>query len=169
MSSQTPRLRVEAIAAPRLAPGVSLRALARWVGRASPRRAAGDVTIYLTTDPHIRALNRRYRRKDRVTDVLSFQSARLKPHAPRLKPHAPRPLALGDVVIALGRARRQARAAGHSLDTELRILALHGLLHLLGHDHETDDGSMARLERRLRQRAGLREGLIERGGAGGVR
>jgi probable rRNA maturation factor len=69
---------------------------------------------------------------------------------------------LGDVVIAVGVARRQARAAGHSLQTEVRVLALHGLLHLLGYDHEHDDGRMARLERRLRRNAGLREGLIER-------
>jgi probable rRNA maturation factor len=69
---------------------------------------------------------------------------------------------LGDIVIAAGVAGRQARAAGHSLQTELRLLALHGLLHLLGYDHERDDGRMARLERRLRRRGGLREGLIER-------
>jgi probable rRNA maturation factor len=69
---------------------------------------------------------------------------------------------LGDIVIAAGVAVRQARAAGHSRLTELRILALHGLLHLAGYDHESDHGEMARLERRLRQRAGLREGLIER-------
>jgi probable rRNA maturation factor len=69
---------------------------------------------------------------------------------------------LGDVVIAAGVARRQARAAGHSLQTELRILALHGLLHLLGYDHEHDDGRMARLERRLRRKGGLTAGLIER-------
>lgn len=69
---------------------------------------------------------------------------------------------LGDVVIAVGVARRQAREAGHSLQTELRVLALHGLLHLLGYDHEHDQGRMARLERRLRRKGGLREGLIER-------
>jgi probable rRNA maturation factor len=69
---------------------------------------------------------------------------------------------LGDVVIASGVAARQAREAGHPLATELRVLALHGLLHLLGYDHEHDDGRMARLERRLRKRGGLGEGLIER-------
>jgi ssRNA-specific RNase YbeY (16S rRNA maturation enzyme) len=69
---------------------------------------------------------------------------------------------LGDVVIATGVAGRQAREAGHSLGTELRVLALHGLLHLLGYDHERDRGEMARVERRLRRRGGLREGLIER-------
>lgn len=153
-------LRVEAVAGPRAAAGVSLRALARWLGNAAPRSAAGEVTIFLTTDAHIRALNRRYRHKDRVTDVLSFPGSR-----PRAR--GSRRLFLGDIVIAAGRARQQARAAGHSLDTELRILALHGLLHLLGHDHERDDGEMARLERRLRHRAGLRESLIDRAGAGG--
>jgi rRNA maturation RNase YbeY len=69
---------------------------------------------------------------------------------------------LGDIVIATGVAARQARRAGHSVGTELRVLALHGLLHLLGYDHEHDQGAMARIERRLRRRGGLREGLIER-------
>jgi probable rRNA maturation factor len=72
---------------------------------------------------------------------------------------------LGDIVIARGVARRQARAARHSELTELRVLALHGLLHLLGYDHEHvhDHGRMRRVEQRLRKKGGLREGLIERG------
>jgi probable rRNA maturation factor len=71
---------------------------------------------------------------------------------------------LGDIVIARGVARRQARLAGHGEGTELRVLALHGLLHLLGYDHETDRGQMARLEHRLRRKAGLKDALIERAG-----
>lgn len=72
--------------------------------------------------------------------------------------------ALGDIAIATGVARRQAKAAGHSYATELRILALHGLLHLLGYDHDDpeDHGRMARAEARLRRTGGLREGLIAR-------
>ena len=93
-------------------------------------------------------LNRRFRAVDRPTDVLSFPSDE--------------PGHLGDVVMALGMARRQARGAGHSIGTEVRVLALHGLLHLLGYDHERDNGRMARVERRLRVRGGLVEGLIER-------
>ena len=114
-------------------------------------RARGAVTVALVPDRRIRALNRQYRGKDQATDVLSFP--------------AEEPGQLGDIVIALGVARRQAAAAGHPVGTELRVLALHGLLHLLGYDHEQDDGHMARLERRLRRKAGLREGLIERAGA----
>jgi rRNA maturation RNase YbeY len=102
----------------------------------------------------MRALNRRFRRQDRPTDVLAFPAGE--------------PDRLGDVVIAAGVARRQARDAGPALGTELRLLALHGLLHLLGYDHdgEADAGRMARIERRLRRRGGLREGLIERGHPG---
>lgn len=117
----------------------------------------------------MRALNRTFRGKDYLTDVLSFPldgdtvEAR---HAWPTRHALPiRPVAryLGDVVIATGVASRQAEDARHSVATELRILALHGLLHLLGHDHETDDGQMARIEARLRRQAGLKEGLLERG------
>jgi probable rRNA maturation factor len=108
----------------------------------------------------MRALNQRYRGKDYPTDVLSFpagaplRSGRLRNS--RSVRH------LGDIVIACGVARRQARQAGHGEPAELRILALHGLLHLLGYDHERDNGQMARLERKLRRLGGLTEGLIER-------
>jgi probable rRNA maturation factor len=106
------------------------------------------VTIAIVPDGRIRALNRQYRGKDQTTDVLSFSAGE--------------PGQLGDIVIARGVAQRQAGRAGHSLGTELRVLALHGLLHLLGYDHETDEGQMRRVEQRLRRRGGLREGLIER-------
>ena len=73
---------------------------------------------------------------------------------------------LGDIAIALGVARRQAREQRHSLQTEMRLLALHGVLHLLGYDHETDRGRMQRVEERLRRRAGLPSGLIVRASDG---
>lgn len=122
--------------------------LARWLQSVAPARARGSVTIAIVPDSRVQRLNRQFRRKDTPTDVLSFPSGERG--------------ALGDIVIAAGVARRQAREAGHSVPTELRILALHGLLHLLGYDHEHDDGRMARLEARLRRSGGLREGLIER-------
>ena len=122
--------------------------LATWLRSVAPARARGTMTVAIVPDARVRALNRKFRKKDKPTDVLSFPS-----HERGY---------LGDVVIASGIAARQARQAGHSLATELRVLALHGLLHLLGYDHEHDDGRMARLERRLRRRGGLREGLIER-------
>jgi probable rRNA maturation factor len=125
-----------------------VRGLGAWLAAAAPARAQGAVTVALLPDRRVRALNRQYRRKDAPTDVLSFPAEEQGQ--------------LGDVVIATGVAKRQAAEAGHSLQTELRVLALHGLLHLLGYDHEHDDGRMARLERRLRRKAGLREGLIER-------
>jgi probable rRNA maturation factor len=138
-------LRVEVVAARTRAPG-----LGPWLQRVAPARAKGQVTVALVPDTRVRSLNRRYRRHDATTDVLSF---------PAGEPHE-----LGDVVIAEGVARRQARAAGHSLQIELRVLALHGLLHLLGYDHEQDGGRMARVERRLRRAGGLPAGLIEREG-----
>jgi len=139
----------------RLEAGVS-----RWLARVAPARARGVVNVALVSDATVRALNRRYRRKDRPTDVLSFAAN----HDGRTSSPARRtalPL-LGDIVIARGVARRQARAAHHSERTELRILALHGLLHLLGYDHDADRGEMRRVERRLRRKGGLREGLLER-------
>jgi probable rRNA maturation factor len=143
--------------------------LGAWLALVAPARARGIVSVALVSDRRIRALNRSYLRKDYATDVLSFPAfartthARASARQARLEPSAlsPEPF-LGDIVIARGVARRQARAAGHAEGTELRILALHGLLHLLGYDHERDKGRMLRVERRLRRKGGLREGLIER-------
>src|SRR4029079_15454644 len=108
-------------------------------------------------------------RKKRPTDVLSFPAESNRGHTDgerRIPDPAHRIPArfLGDIVIATGTARRQARDAGHSYQVELRVLSLHGLLHLLGYDHENADdaGRMARVEARLRRRGGLRAGLIER-------
>ena len=123
--------------------------LGRWLQSVAPARARGTLTVALVPDARIRALNRQYRHESTTTDVLSFPAAE--------------PGQLGDVVIATGVAGRQAQSAGHTLQAEIRVLALHGLLHLLGYDHEHDDGRMDRLERRLRRRGGLHEGLIERG------
>lgn len=141
------------------------RGLVPWLTRVAPRRAAGDVTIALVSDGRMRSLNRTFRGVDHATDVLSFPAFADAPHDSRSAPASARgstPLALGDIAIATGVATRQARAAGHTLGTELRVLALHGLLHLLGFDHETDDGRMARTERTLRRAGRLGEGLIER-------
>ena len=134
--------------------------LSRWLAAAAPARARGEVAVALVTDAHIRKLNSQYRRKPVPTDVLSFPAQSRTPHSGSRIPDP----ALGDIVIATGVARRQAREAGHSYQTELRVLALHGLLHLLGYDHDrkNDAGRMARLEARLRSRGGLRAGVIER-------
>jgi probable rRNA maturation factor len=130
---------VDRLGRPLRAPG-----LAAWLRSVAPASARGELTIALVSDAVIRRLNRRYRGKDYATDVLSFEPS--------------------DLVISAGTARRQAREAGHSYAAELKILALHGLLHLLGYDHDSpsDRGRMARVERRLRARGRLREGLIER-------
>jgi probable rRNA maturation factor len=126
--------------------------LAAWLRRAAPRRARGEVTVALVSDARMRALNRMYRGKDYATDVLSFPAEKARKGRPTL----------GDIVIATGVARRQAGDLGHSLAVELRILALHGLLHLLGYDHERDRGRMRTLEQRLLRQSGVRNGLIER-------
>ena len=134
--------------------------LGRWLSSVAPSRARGTLVIALVTDAEIRALNRRFRHKNQPTDVLSFPAD----SADDPGPGAGGPTPLGDVVIATGVARRQAADAGHSYATELKVLALHGLLHLLGYDHHAPDdrGRMARLEARLRRQGGLDAGLIER-------
>ena len=144
--------------------------LGRWLVAVAPARAKGEVTVAIASDARVRALNRTYRGVDTATDVLSFPSGLQAPGSrlqgsSRVRPVArgPKPEAfLGDVVIARGVARRQARAQAHPESTEWRVLALHGLLHLLGYDHDADHGAMQRLEQRLRRRGGLDRGLIER-------
>jgi probable rRNA maturation factor len=158
MGDGEPHPRIRVLVADERGRPVRAPALTRWLARVAPARARGTVHVALVSDRCVRALNLRYLRTDRATDVLSF------PASPLREPSAPlrRLKLVGDIVIARGVARRQARAAGHSEAAELRLLALHGLLHLLGYDHETDGGRMQRLERRLRRKGGLRQGLIER-------
>ena len=127
--------------------------LARWLARVAPARARGEVAVALISDARVRALNRQYRGKDYATDVLSFPAGPALGRRSAMREGGG--LFLGDIVIARGVARRQARIAGHGEPHELRTLALHGLLHLLGYDHERDTGQMARLERRLRRKGGL--------------
>ena len=150
--------------------------LARWLAGVVPVRLRGEVAIALVSDTRIRTLNREHRGKDSATDVLSFpaEDFRLKPEATQPVRVASAPASLvasgfsrkvaGDIAIATGVAKRQAREAGHSYQAELRVLALHGLLHLLGYDHDAPDdhGRMARAEARLRRRGGLPAGLIAR-------
>jgi probable rRNA maturation factor len=103
----------------------------------------------ITGDAELRKLNREFRGKDQATDVLSFPSGLGE--------------GMGSIAISAARARAQGRNFGHSTEAEVRILMLHGVLHLLGYDHETDNGRMARAEKRWRQNLGLPNGLIERG------
>ena len=124
--------------------------------------AAGSFAVRFVSDREIRRLNARFRRRDRTTDVLSFPAdlaaAAAGGEAVAPEPGDPgrsrfrEPPHLGDVVISVPAARRQARRLGHGVGVELRVLLLHGVLHCLGYDHETDDGTMDRLERRLRRR-----------------
>ena len=102
----------------------------------------------ITGDAELRRLNSNFRGKDYATDVLSFPSGA--------------GAGLGDIAISLGRARAQAREFGHPIEHEVQILMLHGVLHLMGYDHESDTGAMARAEKRWRGKLGLPNGLIER-------
>ena len=130
--------------------------LARFLAQIAPTRAKGELCVAVISDARMRALNRQFRGVDAVTDVLSF------PSSDAARSSAAAVAFLGDIVIAEGTAKRQAKEHGHTLKVEIQTLALHGLLHLLGYDHETDDGRMARAEARLRRKAGLPHGLIER-------
>lgn len=125
--------------------------LTRFLSRA--KRAAslkGEVTVLLADDSRLRQLNREFRRKNKPTDVLSF-------------PAGDNPYGLaGDLAISLDTAGRQAKEFRHSRLEELRVLILHGILHLTGMDHEADHGEMADKELKLRTRLGLKTNLIQR-------
>jgi probable rRNA maturation factor len=129
----------------------SARALTDFLRRAQAAvQLRGQVSVLLTTDLRIRRLNRQFRGKNQATDVLSF-------------PAAPGPEKLaGDLAVSVTTARKQAAEHAHPLSLEIKVLILHGLLHLSGYDHETDNGEMARRERSLRARLKLPLGLIER-------
>jgi probable rRNA maturation factor len=134
----------------RIPPDFRRRTVERFARRLQKEVAKGQPFDCLVTgDADLRRLNRQFRGLDYPTDVLSFPAARPAAH-------------LGDLAISLGRARAQAREFGHDIEHEVEILMLHGLLHLLGFDHETDGGRMARAEKRWRTRLGLATGLIER-------
>ena len=109
--------------------------------------ARAELSLLLVGDRSMRRLNRLYRRKDRTTDVLAFPMRHARP---RLTPHASRFTSslLGDVVISLPQAARQAARAGHALEREITVLVIHGLLHLLGYDHERSAREARRMQRR---------------------
>jgi probable rRNA maturation factor len=113
---------------------------------------AGGVSVLLTGDDEIRRLNREFRHKDKATDVLSFPALHLN-GSERLA---------GDLAISVETAAREAERREHPLAMELKVLVLHGLLHLAGWDHETDEGQMERKEETLRRQLGLEQGLIGR-------
>jgi probable rRNA maturation factor len=130
----------------RRVPVARLRRVLEDAGRAL--RVTGEVALVLTGDAPVRRLNARYRHKDKPTDVLSF-------------PGPGGEAGLGDIVISLDTAARNAPRFGRTLSEELQVLTLHGFLHVLGYDHETDDGTMDRLEARLRRRLlGVGDGSI---------
>jgi len=136
-------------------PKLSGSALEHFVLRA--RRAArltGRVNVMVTTSSALRLLNRQFRGQNKTTDVLSFP--------PPLSQPQTRGQFAGDIAISAEIAAQNAAALGHSTAEEIKILTLHGILHLAGFDHERDNGVMGRKESRLRQRLGLPSGLIER-------
>jgi probable rRNA maturation factor len=123
---------------------VDRRRVAKFAEALKAKLAAKlDFHCLVTTDSELRALNAQFRGKDYATDVLSFPET-------------------NDLAISYGRASAQARAFGHTVEEEIGILMLHGVLHLLGMDHETDDGRMRRRESQWRKKLGLPAGLIAR-------
>src|SRR5277367_6587262 len=118
--------------------------------------ASGALAVRLITNREMTRLNHAYRRKNQPTDVLSFPvNTRSKPRRSRAQPKNPITEYLGDIAISPVVARRNAKRLRRTLDAELQILILHGALHLLGYDHEMDNGEMERAEMKLRLRLGI--------------
>ncbi len=113
----------------------------------------GRINVLVTGSTELRSLNRRFRENDKATDVLTFPSSSF------VGGHA---ALAGDIAISADIARQNAARLGHSVANEVKILALHGLLHMAGFDHERDNGAMARREKQLRLQLRLEPGLIER-------
>jgi probable rRNA maturation factor len=135
--------------------GLSTSMLERFVSRARRVIHLPDtVNVLVTNNSELRALNRRFRGADKATDVLSFPSPQVE--------HIKARRVSGEVAISADIARENAARLGHSLADEVKILALHGILHLAGFDHERDNGEMARKESRLRRQLKLEVALIER-------
>jgi len=116
--------------------------VAAFLDRLERQVAGREIGVAVVSDAVIRRYNRQYRKMDKSTDVLSFEP--------------------DDLIISAETARRQARRLGHMVEEEMKVLLLHGVLHLMGYDHESDHGEMARLERRWRGRLGLPIALTER-------
>ena len=145
---------------------LSRLALARFANRAQRATGvAGEVNILLTGEAEMQRLNLQFRGKPHATDVLSFPHAPAGGSASLAQPDLA--LAGGDIAISLPAARAQAAEHGHNLLTEVKVLILHGMLHLAGHDHERDHGQMRRIENHLRAQLRLPPGLIERSFDGG--
>ena len=147
------------------------RALALVARKLQAEAAKGRAfDCLITGDAEMRRLNRQFRGQDCATDVLSFPSLRQTRRSaplggaglPACLGQARRLTPLGDIAISLARARAQARRYGHGMEDEIRVLMLHGVLHLVGMDHDADGGRMERAEKRWRKRLGLPVGLTER-------
>jgi probable rRNA maturation factor len=137
--------------------GLRRRPLGEFLKTAAAAVAPGcPVTCLITDDRELQDLNRAFRHKDSPTDVLSF------PNSNEAASGDSTGAAGGEIAISLDRAAAQAAGFGHAIEDELRILMLHGLLHLAGMDHETDRGQMARTEALWRKRLKLPPGLVER-------
>ena len=137
---------------------LSLQTAERFLRRVTRELGVGSdsVALCFVTDREMARLNETYRKKKGTTDVLSFPAEeRGKPVSVATRVRELRGEFLGDIAISPAVARRNAHSVGRSLSGEIHVLILHGVLHLLGYDHETDRGEMDRVEGRLRRRLGL--------------